>query len=136
MIFSVDIKQNEKLEKHLKNVSSDIEKDLNDFLHTTSAKRVMQQIINFMPVSDRRKKHARDSSPLKIEEKNLGFSVYAKGGAANKPGSYGYLVFPNEGRGVHNRKAQEFFERGMNKEKDRIFEDVEKILLKRLEIKD
>ena len=31
---------------------------------------------------------------------NLGFRILARGGATNKKGSFGYLVFPNEGE-VH-----------------------------------
>ena len=73
----------------------------------------MQAIIGFMPVSKREKRHAKHSNPLKERMFNLGFDIVAKGGAAKNKGSFGYLVFPNEGRGPHNPVAQEFFERGL-----------------------
>lgn len=77
-------------------------------------------IIGFMPRSDRTKKHAKDSKPLDQEDINLGFRIFAKGGAAKNKGSFGYLVFPNEGRGPSNPIAQEFFEQGLESRLDKL----------------
>lgn len=122
--FTLDFKQSQKLEAKLKTFSGDAEKTVNEVLKRSGSKAVMQSIISFMPVSQRNKKHAKMSNPLKASYFNLGFRVFAKGGAANKPGSFGYLVFPDEGRGPHQAFAQEFFQRGGETASEQVLNDV------------
>ncbi|HEM3508247.1 TPA: hypothetical protein U1B31_002142, partial [Streptococcus suis] len=94
-------------------IPSKSEEVVNRVLLVRGTKEVMQSIIGFMPISKREKRHAKYSNPLKERMFNLGFDIVAKGGAAKNKGSFGYLVFPNEGRGTHNPIAQAFFERGL-----------------------
>lgn len=96
------------------------EEIINKVLHSSGGKEVSMAIIGFMPRSDRTKKHAKDSKPLEQEDINLGFRIFAKGGAAKNKGSFGYLVFPNEGRGPSNPVAQEFFEQGLESRLDKL----------------
>ncbi|HDR4840249.1 TPA: hypothetical protein QCR21_006057, partial [Bacillus cereus] len=56
-----------------------------------------------------------------------------RGGAANKKGSFGYLVFPNEGRGSHNPLEQRFAERGIVNARPRILAELHKGVDKVLE---
>lgn len=126
--FILKPEQSEKLAEALKKTSSTLESKLNEYLHTKGGQHAIQGIIGFIPKSNRQKKHAKDSNPLKFDKLNLGFKVYARGGAANKKGSFGYLVFPDEGRGSHNFIAQEFFRRGLESKEDKLFNDVIKII--------
>ncbi|HFU4089536.1 TPA: hypothetical protein ACGO77_000133 [Streptococcus suis] len=110
---TLDFSGSTKLAEAMAKIPSKSEKVVNRVLLVSGTKEVMQAIIGFMPISKREKKHAKYSNPLKERMFNLGFDIVAKGGAANNKGSFGYLVFPNEGRGPHNPVAQEFFERGL-----------------------
>lgn len=124
----VDFKHSKEIEKALQKAPKNLEEKINNYLHTKGSKAVMENIIKFIPKSKRNKKHAKDKNPLKIDIFNLGFEVYAKGGAANKKGSYGYLVFPDQGIGPHNFVAQEFFRRGLESKEDKLFNDILKII--------
>lgn len=128
----IDYRKSEELIKLLEKTSKNIENNLNEYLHSKGAKTVIESIIGFMPRSNRQKKHAKDSNPLKFDKFNLGFGVYARGGAANKKGSFGYLVFPDQGRGPHNFIAQEFFGRGLESKEEKLFDDLAKIIYESL----
>ncbi|MBC2048207.1 hypothetical protein HCB37_04105 [Listeria booriae] len=78
------------------------------------------------------KKHAKGSNPFIHRMENLGFEVVSRGGAANKRGSYGYLVFPDEGRGAHNHVAQNFMQEGLNESVPEIVEQIEKDVLEEI----
>ncbi|MGG3808569.1 hypothetical protein [Geobacillus thermodenitrificans] len=102
-----------------------MERATNDVLHTDGIRIATEEITKLIPVSTRKgkirnKKHARHSNWSKSEKINLGFVIKARGGAANKKGSFGYLVFPNEGRGAHNPVEQRFMERGLEAATPRI----------------
>ncbi|MBU5307547.1 hypothetical protein KQI18_07080 [Clostridioides mangenotii] len=132
--YDLNFDNSKKLEEALKKSVVNLEPKINEYLHIKGSKQVMQAIIGFMPVSNRNKKHAKTSNPLKIQALNLGFEVYAKGGAANKSGSFGYLVFPDEGRGTSNLIAQRFFEEGLKSKEDLLFKDIMKIIEEQLKI--
>ena len=111
----------EALKAHMARIPSMSEDIANRFLHDTAAPAAQRDITSVIPVSNRNyktKKHAKTSNPLEIDEKNLGFAIRARGGAANKKGSFGYLVFPNEGIGPHNLFAHEFFQGGLDRASD------------------
>lgn len=84
------------------------ERAINDVLHTQGIEIVTNEMTNLMPKSKGSKKHAKDSKWSKSEEHNLGFTVKTRGGAAKNKGSFGYLVFPDEGRGPFNPWVQNF----------------------------
>lgn len=121
---TLDFSGSTRLLEAMKKVPEVSERVVNDVLKSRGTKEVMQAIIGFMPVSKRDKKHAKFSNPLKEVMFNLGFDIVAKGGAAKNKGSFGYLVFPNEGRGPHNPVAQAFFERGLESREDIILDYV------------
>lgn len=110
----------EELIQAMEKVPKRSEELINKALHSSGGKEVSMAIVGFMPRSDRNKKHAKDSNPLKQEDINLGFRIFAKGGAAKNKGSFGYLVFPNEGRGRKNPIAQEFFQEGLESRLDKL----------------
>lgn len=125
----VNFDESKKLGEVFKNLPANAENLVNEYFEKEAAKNMMQEIIGLTPVSKKNKRHAKNSDPYKPEMFNLGFRIYAKGGAANKKNSFGYLVFPNDGRGPRNYTAQQFFERGAEKaEKDKIIDDLLEIL--------
>lgn len=130
--YTLNSENNKKLVKALKESSKNLEKNINEYLYVKGSQKIVEAIISFMPISKRKKKHARDLNPLKVDKFNLGIDVYAKGGAANKKRSFGYLVFPNEGRGAHNPIAQEFFQRGLKSKEEVLFNDILKIIKENL----
>lgn len=121
---TLDYSGSHRLVEAMSKIPSKSEEVVNRVLKNRGAKEVIQGIIGFMPVSKRNKNHAKFSNPLKEVMFNLGFDVIAKGGAAKNKGSYGYLVFPNEGRGPSNPVAQQFFEKGLASREDIILDYV------------
>lgn len=118
--FEIDYNAIERLEVKIARLPDQMEGVINEVLHTDGIRIATEEITKLIPVSSRNgkirnKRHARHSKWSKSENHNLGFAIKAKGGAANKRGSYGYLVFPNEGRGAHNLIEQRFMERGLEK---------------------
>ncbi|UII56712.1 hypothetical protein LS684_04400 [Cytobacillus spongiae] len=125
--FNIDFEQLSILEEKLSRLPGNIEEVINDVLHNEGIKLATEEITKLIPVSrwknkTRSKNHAKFSKWSKSEKHNLGFTIKAKGGAANKKGSFGYLVFPNEGRGVHNLVEQHFMERGLENALPQILE--------------
>lgn len=120
MKYILDTKGQDELIAAMKATPGKVEVAANKALHTTGGKEVSMAIIGFMPKSDRNKKHAKDGNALNQEDLNLGFRIYARGGAARNKGSYGYLVFPNEGRGRSNPVARKFFEEGLESREDKL----------------
>jgi len=111
--YDLNIKGQEEILKAMQRTSEKAESEINKVLHSQGGKEVSQSIIGFMPISDRNKKHAKTSNSLRQKDINLGFQILARGGAAKNKNSFGYLVFPNEGRGRSNPVAQSFFETGL-----------------------
>lgn len=128
--FTVDTTASQKLADAMAKIPEHSERLINEVLKSKGSKEVIESIIGFMPVSNRNKPHAKESNPLKAKMFNLGFDIVARGGAAKNKGSFGYLVFPNEGRGKHNPHAQEFFERGLNDRRDAIMDAMIEALVK------
>lgn len=121
------------LHDKLKQLPGQAERAINDVLHGEGIEIVTQETTNLLPKSDRTKntpwyvrnkktKHARDSKWSKSEKHNLGFVVKSKGGAANKPGSFGYLVFADEGRGRSNPWEQNFTGRSIQRATPKIID--------------
>ena len=116
--FEFDFEDFEELRLKLEQVDSDLEKELNTVLKTEGKRTVEPKITNLIRVSTpsrgakKNGPHAKNSKWARQEMGNLELTIKAKGGAANKPGSFGYLVFPNEGRGPRNHREQRFMENG------------------------
>lgn len=119
MKFEMDYQDVTRLENKIKQLPNIAERAINMVLHTDGIELVERNVTRLIPISDRNKntpwykrngsvKHARDAAWSTSERDNLGFNVKSKGGAANKRGSFGYLVFPDEGRG---QEKQSFTDR-------------------------
>jgi hypothetical protein len=126
------------LERKLGRLPKKMEKVMNESLHSDGIEIATEEITELIPVSKhnnriRLKNHAKTSRWSKSKEHNLGFTIKSKGGAANKLNSFGYLVFPNEGRGSSNPIEQRFMEKGLENAKPRILHRLSKQIEKALE---
>jgi hypothetical protein len=136
--FELNYEQIAELEQKLSRLPGKAEEAINEVLHTDGIEMVTEEITKLLPVSRirnriRNKQHAKTSKWSASEKHNLGFTIKSKGGAANRRGSFGYLVFPNEGRGAHNLVEQRFMERGLEKATPRILERLNERIEKVLE---
>jgi hypothetical protein len=136
--FELDSREIERLEQKMKRLPDKMEDVVNETLHNDGVSIATEEITKMIPNSQWKnrslsKAHARTSKWSKNENHNLGFTIKSKGGAANKKGSFGYLVFPNEGRGSHNPIEQRFMERGMEKATPKILEKLNENIDKTLE---
>lgn len=132
--YFLDLSKSKLIESEMAKVPERSEEAVNNVLKTVGVKEAIQDIIKFIPVSDRNKKHAKNSNPLKSTMQNLGFKITPKGGATRKNG-FGYLVFPNDGLGKNNPIAQKFFETGGDVASNVIFDAVMKALGEAMELK-
>lgn len=106
--FELDYSDVEQLQEKLLKVPGDVEQILNNIVHTYGADKVKADIVLEMPVSNRNKRHAKDSRPLRQKDFNLGFTVLPK-----RP--YNYLVFPDQALGTSHGKSPDYFMReGLN----------------------
>ncbi|WP_107951365.1 hypothetical protein [Lysinibacillus parviboronicapiens] len=122
------------LEEKIRMLPNRAEKAINRVLHTRGIEIATREMTNLLPVSRvSNKKHAKESKWSTSEMANLEFVVKSKGGAANKKGSFGYLVFPDEGRGPSNPWAQHFSDRSLQKSAPKILAELDEALQELLE---
>lgn len=106
----------------IKQLPGRAEKVVNEVLHTDGVEIVTKEMTNLIPVSREQKTHAKNVRWSAVELGNLNFVVKSKGGAANRKGSFGYLVFPDEGRGPSNPLEQDFSGRSLQRSTPKILE--------------
>lgn len=115
----------EDLHKLMKKVTAQ-SVDTSDVIDKTLAEQstataLADDITDFLPLSNKKKrngkkhKHAKNSKWWKRVYKNGELDIISKGGAASKPKSFGYLIFPDEGRGIKQKRAQNFGERALQR---------------------
>lgn len=136
--FEFDYRQIAQLEQKLSRLPHRMEQVINSVLHNDGVEITTTEITKLLPVSTwkgkvRNKVHAKNSKWSKSELHNLGFTIKSRGGAAKNKGSFGYLVFPNEGRGPHNPLEQRFMETGLERSTSKIMELLNKKIDKTLE---
>ncbi|WP_338016186.1 hypothetical protein [Metasolibacillus meyeri] len=112
------------LEEKIKSLPNDAESVINRILHTKGLEIATHEMTNLIPVSKRNSKHAKHSKWYAFETPHLQFVLKSKGGAANKKGSFGYLVFPDEGRGPSNLIEQNFSGRAMQRATPKILQEL------------
>ena len=124
--YKLEYKEVDALLEKFKRLPDNVEKTINSVLHSFGIQKAVEHITDDMPISKLDKRHAKLSDWSKSEKGNLEFTIKAKGGAANKPGSFGYIVFPNEGRGPSNPLEQRFMESGLYKATSPVLEELNK----------
>ena len=122
-----------KLEEKLKLLPNTTEYEINNYLWSNAGKVLEKEVYSRMPVSKYKKYgksgskgHARQSESLEIIRYNLGVKIQTK----TKPKSkdFGYLVFPDEGRGIKQKEKgrQEFFGKSLDNKANDIAEGLKK----------
>lgn len=119
--------QSKKLEEKMRLLPEKAEYEVNHFLWSDGVEKLEAEVYKQMPRSQYKKygipkKHAKDTNSLKITRFNLGIKVETR--VKPKTSNFGYLIFPNEGRGIkqQNKGAQEFFEKALENTQDEITE--------------
>lgn len=133
--FQINSEQMNELESKLEQLHGIGESLINDVVHTEGIEMLTDDILRHVRVSrtSRTGKHARDSEPFKAITFNLGFLLVTKGGAARNKNSFGYLVFPDEGRGYRNPIEQDFTGRGSEMATPRIMDILNQRLTEKIE---
>lgn len=103
------------LERKMSRIPEFTEEIINNVLDNQAVRIAVEEITGLIRTGERDGKHAKSNKWEKVDKFNLGFKIKTKGGAAKRKGSFGYLVFPNEGRGPRNPLEQRFAERGIEK---------------------
>ncbi|HZK23810.1 MAG TPA: hypothetical protein VFC74_00280 [Oscillospiraceae bacterium] len=125
--FELKAEDLKRLEEKIGRLQEQAEEEINKILHTETVRDVSNSIQQLINVSKKKKgTHAKHGKPFKTEPFNLGFFI------RNYP-SYGYLVFPDEGRGIRNQIKQDFTGRGIERERPRVVDRLLEVLTKRIE---
>lgn len=119
--LTLDYSKITKLEEKLKALPKKAEYEVNSFLWNKGGDILKQQVFKFMPRSNKDKTnvkkapkvHARDVESLDKIPYDLGIKVQTHLKPTSK--NFGYLIFPDEGRGKHQKKKgeQAFFGRAL-----------------------
>ncbi|MEN3132927.1 hypothetical protein [Bacillus albus] len=125
--FSVDYVQMERLEQNIQKLPNRAEKILNDVLQVKVSPLLERSILGLMPISNRKKKHAKAFKSLSTNNKeNLTVTLKPKP-------KFQYLVFPDLGIGTSIKNApQLFMERGVKRETNKSIEECNKALLEEI----
>lgn len=123
--IELDYSKSLELEQKLKALPGKAEYETNNYLWSKAGNILKKGVYERMPRSQYKKygkpkTHAKDSESLEIIRYNLGVKLQTK----IKPRSqdFGYLIFPDEGRGIKqkNKGAQEFFSKTLENKSDEI----------------
>ena len=108
--FELSAEDVKRIQEAIMNFGDGAERIINDYLEVQANEIFKQSIINLIPVSDRDKKHAKDSSPLTGElSGNLELYIHTKT-------QYNYLYFPQTASGVHfeGKAPNDFMQDGVD----------------------
>ena len=107
--FTIEQKAFNDLLKRYSDKGAAVENTLNEYIHNVAPEKIKPQIMDFIPVSDRNKQHARNSAPFGRQENfNLAVKVITSK-------EFNYLIFPDEGLGTSKGNiAQDFTGRGLD----------------------
>ena len=138
--LTLDFSDNEKLLNKMRQLGGKAEYEINSYLWDKGGEILEKEVYKRLPRSNYKhynknqpKTHAKDTNSLEIIKYNLGVKVQTK----TKPKSkdFGYLIFPDEGRGIRQKKkgSQEFFAKSLNAKEDKIADELIKKLNKKIE---
>jgi len=138
--LSINYEDIKKLEEKFKKLPNTAEYEINDYLWSETGEILQKEVYSKMPRSiykhyskKQPKTHAKDTDSLEIVKYNLGVKVQTK----TKPRSkdFGYLIFPDEGRGIRQRKkgGQEFFNKSLESKGKDVVDGLSEHLDKKIE---
>lgn len=138
--LSLDYKSLIKFEEKLKLLPQRAEYEVNNYLWSEAGNVLEKEVYRRMPRSHyehyskgKPKTHAKDSESLEIIRYNLGVKVQTK--IKPKSKDFGYLIFPDEGRGKRQLKKgkQEFFGKSLDSKNNQIVDGLIDHLNKKIE---
>ncbi|HJJ05802.1 MAG TPA: hypothetical protein OIM45_08230 [Clostridiaceae bacterium] len=139
--ISLDFTEIAKLEERIKALPKKAEYEINNYLWNDAGNILRKQVYANMPRSQKDKSkvkkapkvHAKDTNSLDKETFNLGVRIQTH--LKPKSKDFGYLIFPDEGRGKHQKRkgAQNFFGRALDKRTNEIAEGLLNHLDKKIE---
>lgn len=118
------------LEDYFYRLGPEFEKRTQKFMDTYGP-FMAEDIRSTIPISRKHLdgRHARTHKSVISNRLFLGFYIRERSSRTIKNWrEYGYLIFPEEGRGKHNPRAQRFFERGKERHEPKIVERLRSIL--------
>lgn len=137
--MSLDNKDIEKLIEKFKALPQKAEFEINSFLWNQAGNILQKRVMQNLPRSNRDKSkykerpktHAKDDDSLDKIPFNLGIKVQTR--LQPKLKDFGYLIFPDEGRGKHQSSSQEFFNKALVSETSKINDGLLEHLNKKIE---
>lgn len=138
--LSLDYKSLIKFEEKLKLLPQKAEYEVNNYLWSEAGNVLEKEVYRRMPRSHyehyskgKPKSHAKDSESLEIIRYNLGVKVQTK--IKPKSRDFGYLIFPDEGRGIRQKKKgkQDFFGKSLESKENKITDGLVSHLNKKIE---
>lgn len=128
-----------KLEEKIKALPQKTEYEINSYLWNQGGDIFKKQVYQNMPRSSKNKAkvkkapkvHAKDTESLDKVTFNLGIKVQTH--LKPKSKDFGYLIFPDEGRGKNQRSAQEFFGKALESESKQVANGLLEHLDKKIE---
>lgn len=119
-IFELNADSIEVLEKTIKEYQEGAEEKITNYLHGKGYEILSDSIQTLIPVSDRKKRHARNSAALQDRVKGSNLSVTV--GTKSK---YHYLYFPDDGSNtIHHVGNQHFFEKGAERKEENVINGI------------
>nr|DAV74621.1 MAG TPA: type I neck protein [Caudoviricetes sp.] len=137
----IEFKNIKELEKKWKVLPQKAEYETNNYIWNKASDIYKKQIFKNMPRSNKNKTnvknapkmHAKDTESLDKIFFNLGIKIQTH----VKPRSrdFGYLIFPDEGRGKHQKRkgAQEFFNKALESKSNEVIDGLVEHLNKKIE---
>jgi uncharacterized protein (DUF924 family) len=124
--LTINYKDITKLIEKWKQLPKSAEYETNKFLWNDGGDIFRKQVMQNMPRSSKNKSvyrnaptvHAKDVESLDKVTYNLGIKIQTKLSPRSK--DFGYLIFPDEGRGKHEPRAQEFFGHALTQKEDEV----------------
>lgn len=139
--LTLDFKDIQNLEKKIKVLPNKAEYEINNYLWNEAGNILKKQVYANMPKSSKNKSrvkkapkvHAKDAESLDKITFNLGIKVQTH--LKPKSKDFGYLIFPDEGRGKRQKRkgAQEFFGKALKSKTNEVAEGLLKHLNKKIE---
>lgn len=139
--LTLDFKDIQKLEEKIKALPQKAEYEINYYLWNDAGNILKKQVYANMPRSGKDKSrvkkapitHAKDVESLDKVTFNLGIKVQTHLKPRSK--DFGYLIFPDEGRGKHQKRkgAQEFFGKALESKTNEVADGLLEHLCKKIE---
>lgn len=116
--WSMDLSELEDIFKRLQQVTGKAERTINDVLKKKTAPKVMEHIQPNIPLSPRRKKHARKSKALTVKHDNLQFTIRPKR-------QFEYIKYPDLAIGTsHRNEPKNFMKKGLEEARPAVIAEI------------